>query len=56
MSIEIGSRPCAAMREPTEGIWFKALMRFGFFLMFAAFIIMGAEVLYALYQLASLIL
>jgi len=31
-------------------------MRFGFFLMFAAFIIMGAEVVYALYQLATLIL
>jgi hypothetical protein len=56
MSIEIGPRPYAAMREPTESIWFKALMRFGFFLMFAAFIIMGAEVVYALYQLATLIL
>jgi hypothetical protein len=56
MRIEVGSRPCAAAREPTEDIWSKALMRFGFFLMFAALIIMGAEVVYALYQLASLIL
>jgi hypothetical protein len=56
MSIEIGCRPYAATREPTESIWFKALMRFGFFLMFTAFIIMGAEVVYALYQLANLIL
>jgi hypothetical protein len=56
MSIENGFRPYAAMREPNESIWFKALMRFGFFLMFTAFVIMGAEVAYALYQLANLIL
>jgi hypothetical protein len=56
MRIEIGSRPCAAMREPKASIWFKALMRFGFFLMITAFVIMGAEVAYALYQLANLIL
>ncbi len=56
MRIEIGSRPRALMREPEESIWFKALMRFGFFLMITAFVIMGAEVAYALYQLASLIL
>jgi hypothetical protein len=31
-------------------------MRFGFFLMIAAFVIMGAEVAYALYQLANLML
>jgi hypothetical protein len=56
MRIEFGSWPCAAMREPKESIWFKTLMRFGFFLMIAAFIIMGAQVAYALYQLANLIL
>lgn len=44
------------MREPQESIWFKAIMRFGFFLMIAAFLMMGAEVAYALYQLANLIL
>ena len=44
------------MREPKQGIWFKALMRFGFFLMITAFVIMGAEVAYALYQLVGLIL
>jgi len=44
------------MREPKESIWFNTLMRFGFFLMITAFIIMGAEVAYALYQLASFIL
>jgi hypothetical protein len=56
MSIDFGSRPLAAMREPTESIWFKALMRFGLYLMLVAFLIMGAEVVYALYQLAGLIL
>jgi hypothetical protein len=35
-------------------VW--ALMRFGLYLMIAAFIIMGAEVAYALYQLATLVL
>ncbi len=44
------------MREPRQGIWFNTLMRFGFFLMITAFLIMGAEVAYALYQLANLIL
>src|SRR5262249_45992166 len=56
MSIEIRSRPCVATREPTESFSFKALMRFGFFLMIAAFVLMGAEVAYALYQLAYLML
>jgi hypothetical protein len=56
MSIETSSRPYAAMREPRQSIWFKALMRLGFFLMITAFVIMGAEVAYALYQLANLIL
>ena len=31
-------------------------MRYGFYLMIAAFILMGAEVAYALYQLAGLVL
>jgi len=44
------------MREPQQCIWFTNLMRFGFFLMVAAFVIMGAEVAYALYQLAGLVL
>lgn len=56
MSIDFGSRPLAAMQEPTESFWFKALMRFGLYLMLAAFLIMGAEVAYALYQLAGLML
>ena len=56
MRSEIGSRPGAAAREPQQSIWFKALMRLGLYLMIAAFIIMGAEVAYALYQLANLVL
>ena len=56
MSIDFGLRPLAAMQEPTESFWFKALMRFGLYMMLVAFLIMGAEVAYALYQLASLIL
>jgi len=31
-------------------------MRFGLYMMIAAFILMGAEVAYVLYQLASLVL
>jgi hypothetical protein len=56
MSIEFASRPHATMREPYQSIWFRALMRFGLYLMIAAFILMGAEVAYALYQLATLVL
>ena len=56
MSIDFGSRPLAEMQEPMESIWFKALMRFGLYLMLASFLIMGAEVVYALYQLAGMIL
>jgi hypothetical protein len=56
MSIEFGPRPLAAMREPGESIWFKALMRFGLYLMIVAFVVMGAEVAYVLYQLAGMIL
>jgi hypothetical protein len=56
MRIEFGSRLHANSREPQQSVWFKTLMRFGLYLMIAAFIIMGAEVAYALYQLASLVL
>ena len=52
MSIDFGLRPLAQMQEPMESFWFKALMRFGLYLMLVAFLIMGAEVAYALYQLA----
>lgn len=56
MRIDLHSRPHAIAREPQQSIWFKTLMRFGLYLMIAAFVIMGAEVAYALYQLASLVL
>src|SRR5437763_11871060 len=54
--LNFGSRPLASAGEPQQYIWFTDLMRLGFFLMIAAFIIMGAEVAYALYQLAGLVL
>jgi len=44
------------MREPRESICFKALMHFSFYLMIAALVVLGAEVAYALYHLASLFL
>jgi hypothetical protein len=47
------ARPCVG-RDKLFGS--KTLMRFGIYLMVAAFIIMGAEVAYALYQLANLVL
>ena len=53
-SIEFGSRPCAEMREPRESICFKALVHFSFYLMIAALVVLGVEVAYALYHLASL--
>jgi hypothetical protein len=39
-----------------KNIWCKALMHFGFYLMIAALVLMGVEVVYALYQLASFVL
>jgi hypothetical protein len=56
MRIDLGSRSDVLAREPQQSIWFRALMRFGLYLMIAAFILMGAEVAYALYQLANLVL
>lgn len=44
------------MREPREGIRSKAIMHFSFYLMIAALLVLGAEVAYALYQLAGLFL
>ena len=43
-------------RSPLTAFWFRILMRFGFCLMIVAFVLMGAEVAYALYQLAGMIL
>jgi hypothetical protein len=44
------------MRKPREDIHSKATMHFSFYLMIAALLILGAEVAYALYQLAGLFL
>jgi hypothetical protein len=43
-------------RRPLTAFWFRTLMRFGFCLMIVAFLLMGAEVAYALYQLAGMFL
>ena len=60
MSIEFGSRPSAQLRWPQGNIelniGFKIHMHFGFYLMIAALVVMGLEVAYSLYQLASFVL
>jgi hypothetical protein len=56
MSIEFGFRSSAELRGAARNIWCKAFMHFGFYLMIAALVLMGVEVAYALYQLASLVL
>jgi len=40
---------------PLEAFGFKSLMHFNFYLMNAALVLMGLEVIYALYQLAKLV-
>jgi hypothetical protein len=40
---------------PQEAFGFKSLMHFNFYLMNAAFVLLGLEVIYALYQLAKLV-
>lgn len=55
--IEFGLRPCCEIRAGREKyLVFKSLMHFGFYLMNAALVLMGLEVLYALYQLARFVL
>jgi hypothetical protein len=51
--IEFGLRPGARSAQAAEGIGFKSGMHFGYYLMMAALVLMGLEVLYALYQLAT---
>jgi hypothetical protein len=44
-------------RDPRrEAFGFKQLMHFGFYLMIVALVLMGIEVGYALYQLATFVL
>jgi hypothetical protein len=40
---------------PQEAFGFKSLMHFNFYLMNAALVLLGLEVIYALYQLAKLV-
>jgi len=56
MSIEFGCRSFAETARAARNIWFKVLMHFGFYLMIAALVLVGLEVAYALYQLASFVL
>jgi len=51
--IEFGLRPGARFRTGRENIGFKSRMHFNYYLMIAALVLMGLEVLYALYQLAT---
>ena len=50
---EFGLRPGAQFARAAKGIGFKSRMHFGYYLMIAALVLMGLEVLYALYQLAT---
>jgi hypothetical protein len=49
-------RSCAEMREPQENIWFMAAMHFSYYLMIGALVVIGVEVVYALYHLATMFL
>jgi len=51
--IEFGLRPAAKYARAAKGIGFKSGMHFGYYLMIAALVLMGLEVLYALYQLVT---
>jgi hypothetical protein len=51
--IEFGLRPSARSARAAKGIGCKSGMHFGYYLMIAALVLMGLEVLYALYQLAT---
>jgi hypothetical protein len=50
---EFGLRPAADLAQAARGIGFKSGMHFGYYLMMAALVLMGLEVLYALYQLVT---
>jgi hypothetical protein len=51
--IEFDLRPGAIPHGAARGIGFKFRMHFGYYLMIAALVLMGLEVLYALYQLST---
>jgi len=50
---EFGLRPAANWARAARGIGFESGMHVGYYLMIAALLLMGLEVLYALYQLAT---
>jgi hypothetical protein len=56
MRIEFASRSFASRRKTGTRIWFKAVMHFSSYWMILALAVVGVEVVYALYQLANLVL
>jgi hypothetical protein len=50
---EFGLRPAVSSAQAARGIGFRSGMHVGYYLMIAALLLMGLEVLYALYQLAT---
>jgi hypothetical protein len=52
-AFEFELRPGAKSALAARGIGFDSRMHFGYYLMMAALALMGLEVLYALYQLAT---
>ena len=48
--------PCTKSVRPREAFGFKFFMHFSFYLMIAALVLVGLEVTYALYQLATFVL
>jgi hypothetical protein len=48
-----GQWPAAGWARAARGIGFEFGMHVGYYLMIAALVLMGLEVLYALYQLAT---
>jgi hypothetical protein len=44
------------LRQADENIWLKALMHIGYYLMIAAFVIMGVELAFAIHCLMGLYL
>jgi hypothetical protein len=45
-------RTFAEMRQPNDNLWFAAAMHVGFYMLVVAFLILMAQVGYAVYQLA----
>jgi len=51
--LRLGANPHGPRKLFSDPIGFKSCMHFGYYLMIAALVLMGLEVLYALYHLAT---